>query len=301
IWYEYVSGENHLLIRHIDEQLKRNKPFTPDVTQQLYEKYVLMDMPERLNKTNNGLRVVVDNTLENIHRVESETSKCTNGLSQSQSELEKCEDISQLKSLVTKIIDDSRQLTLSSNELHTELSRTTQEIMKLREELETVKHQAESDFLTGLHNRGAFNKQIQSLCDSHTAFSLVLFDIDKFKRLNDKFGHLLGDKVLQFFASLLKQYAGERHFSARFGGEEMVMLFMGSSMEDAFLLTDTIRRKFADSRLQKKGSTESIGQVTVSAGISSYQYGDSPFDMIERADKALYESKTDGRNRINFI
>jgi diguanylate cyclase len=301
VWYEYVSGDNQALINNIDTRLKKNEPITQEVTQYLYEKYVLMGMPERLNNTNNGLKLVVDNTLENLSKVEATASQCSQGLTQSQVQLETCNDIDELKTLVSQILINTQQISSSSGELKSELTRSTEEIMKLRQELESVKEMARTDSLTGLLNRGAFDSELQYLCSKGYSFSLVLFDIDNFKRLNDSFGHLLGDKVLQFFASLLKNQCNDIHLGARFGGEEMAMIFMHSSLEETFMITESIREKFSESRLKKKGSDESIGQVTVSAGISSYQDKDSPISLIERADQALYRSKTGGRNQINFI
>ncbi|MBD3633970.1 MAG: GGDEF domain-containing protein [Methylophaga sp.] len=301
VWYEYVSGDNAELVSAIDTRLSKNQPITAEVTQYLYEKYVLIGMPERLNHTNNGLKLVVDNTLQNINRVEATATSCSSGLSQSQSLLEQCNDIQELKGLVTEILSNTQQLTQSSHELKSELVRSSQEIMKLREELEAVKQSARTDGLTGLLNRGTFNRELGLLCqDRDMTFSLALFDIDHFKRLNDSFGHLLGDKVLQYFASILNAHRDDMHIAARFGGEEMAMIFLHSSLEETFMLAEKIREKFAASRLKKKGSEESIGQVTVSVGITHLQAGDTPRDLIERADRALYQSKADGRNRVNF-
>lgn len=302
VWYEYVSGDNAALTQAIDSRLQNNEPITAELTQQLYEKYVLMDMPERIGSTHNGLKLVVDNTLENINRAEFAASQYSNGLSQSQSQLEHCNDVQELKSLVSQILSNTQQLSQSSSELRNELSRSTREIMKLREELEAVKQSARTDGLTGLLNRGSFDRELAELCrDQNMQFSLALFDLDKFKRINDSFGHLVGDKVLQYFASLLNHYRDDLHIAARFGGEEMAMIFLHSSLEESFVMAETIREKFAASRLKRKGSEESIGQVTVSVGISQLQPGDTPRTLVERADQALYKSKADGRNRVNFF
>ncbi|WP_438971271.1 GGDEF domain-containing protein [Methylophaga sp.] len=302
VWYEYVSGDNEALTTAIDNRLSKNQPITNEITQTFYEKYVLMGMPDRIDKTNTGLKLVVDNTLENINRVETQASHCTSGLTQSQSQIENCHDAQELKNLVSEILLNTQQLTSSSSELKTELMRSTEEIVKLREELEAVKHSARSDGLTGLLNRGTFNRELQSLCHQEDrVFSLALFDLDNFKRLNDTFGHVLGDRVLQFFASLMNDHRDDIHLAARFGGEEMAMIFLHKNLEESFVIAESIREKFAESRLKKKGSNESIGQVTVSVGVSSYQPQDTPLTLLERADKALYKSKDDGRNRVNFL
>ncbi|MCX4188550.1 GGDEF domain-containing protein [Methylophaga sp. OBS4] len=302
VWYEYVSGDNTELTNAIDTRLNKKDPITAEVIQYLYEKYVLMGMPERLDKTNNGLKLVVDNTLENINRAEATASHCTSGLTNSQSLLESCNDVQQLKSLVSEILSNTQKLTSTSSELKQELVRSTEEITKLRRELEAVKETARTDGLTGLLNRGAFNRELQLLCNENDiTMSLALFDIDHFKRINDTFGHLLGDKVLQYFAAILNGHRDDIHIAARFGGEEMAMIFVHSSEQETFRLAESIRQEFASSRLKKKGSNESIGQVTVSAGISTLQAGDTPQTLVDRADQALYKSKADGRNRTNFF
>lgn len=301
VWYEYVSGDNEELTSAIDTRLSKKEPITAEVTQYFYEKYVLMGMPERIDKTNSGLKLVVDNTLENINRAEATATQCTTGLTQSQTDLENCDDVQELKSLVSQILQNTQQLTSSSTELKSELIRSTEEIIKLRHELEAVKHTARTDGLTGLLNRGAFNRELQALCSQgDMVLSLALFDIDNFKRLNDTFGHVLGDKVLQYFATLLNDHRDDIHIAARYGGEEMAMIFLHTNLEESFLLAESIRQQFASSRLKKKGSEESIGQITVSVGISTLQLGDTPLTLLERADKALYKSKADGRNRVNF-
>jgi diguanylate cyclase len=302
VWYEYVSGDNAELVDAIDTRLRKDEPITQEITQYLYEKYVLMGMPERLTKTNSGLKVVVDNTLQNITRAEQKASFVTTGLTQNQTQLEGCDDIQQLKGLVSEILDNTKQLTESSSELKSELERSTEEIMKLRQELEAVKQSARIDGLTGLLNRGAFNKEIEALCaENDLSLSLAMFDIDYFKRLNDNFGHLVGDKVLQYFANILMNHTDDLHIAARYGGEELAMVFVHSGLEEAFVICESIREKFANARLKKKGTEESIGQVTVSVGISTLQAGDTPRSLIERADQALYKSKGDGRNCVNFF
>lgn len=301
VWYDYVSGNNQALTNAIDIRLRQKEPITAELTEYLYQKFVLMGMPEKLVKTHHELGQVVDTALTNINQAELAANDCASGLSQSQGLLETCQDIEQMKVVLATIIDDTRKLSLTSHALKQQLNDSTREIQKLRQELQTVKAQARNDALTGLLNRGSFNSELTQLCqEGKTAFTLVLFDIDNFKQINDRFGHLLGDKVLQFFASLMKQQCDDLHYVARFGGEELAIILLHSTAQDATETAENIRSKFSESRLKRKDSEESIGTVTVSAGISQYQTGDSMNYLIERADAALYESKQAGRNCITI-
>ncbi len=300
VWYEYVSGDNNDLANAIDRRLSKNEPITAEVTQNLYEKYVLMGMPERLEKTSSSLKVVVDNTLVNITKAESTTDNMLINLSSSQQALKNCNSTEELKSLLGNIISNTQTMAESGNELKQELVHSSQEISDLKKELEAVKKLAETDALTGLLNRGAFNNELTDLCrQTAVEAALVMFDLDHFKNLNYSFGHLLGDKVIQFFASLLQKHAGEEHLAIRYGGEEMAMIMLDINQREALKIADAVRSSFANSRLKKKGSEDSIGQVTVSVGLTMLRSTDSPQDLIGRADDALYLSKENGRNRIS--
>jgi diguanylate cyclase len=303
VWYEYVSGENQQLNTAIDFHLNDNETLTEEITQTFYEEFVLMGMPERIEKTNNGMRLIVDNTLRNINKAETKAGACASDLTKSQALLEGLDNVDDdLKVLMSDILSQTQILTESSNDLKQELAKSTQDIETLKLELEEVKKSAMMDALTGLLNRGAFNQELENLCEQNdTEVSLILFDLDKFKNLNDSYGHLLGDKVLKFFAEILKKYSNNIHFVARYGGEEMAMITINIAPQDVFQIAEAIRLSLANSKLKKKGSEEAIGQVTVSIGISTLVSSDTPITIIGRADQALYLSKANGRNQINVL
>ncbi|NQZ53675.1 MAG: GGDEF domain-containing protein [Piscirickettsiaceae bacterium] len=300
VWYEYVSGENQQLKKEIDLSLSRNEPITPTLIQSLYEQHVLSGMPERLEKANKGIKLVVDNTLKNINKAESTANECVAELNSTQELLNNCSDINILKSIVQDIVTKTQTLTSTSHELKQELEQSSIEMDKLKSELETIKEVARTDSLTGLLNRGAFDIELRNLCiQSDITIALVLFDLDHFKNLNDSFGHIVGDRVLQFFSSVLMDHAGSTHIAARYGGEEMALLLFNVSQQQAIDLADSVRKKLATSHLKQKDSDDSLGQITVSAGISLLQMGDTPNSLINRADLALYKSKDNGRNQVH--
>jgi diguanylate cyclase len=302
VWYEYVSGDNHTLVEEINNRLIQNLPISAEFAQHLFEKHVLMGMPERLESTNNGLKLVVDNTLGNLHKTEADAAHSISELNNTKSLLNNCRDINELHNLVSDILASTQMLTKASSDLKQDLEKSSLEITKLKEELNAVKEASRTDGLTGLLNRGAFNHELNEVCQRpKTDIALALFDIDHFKKINDTYGHVLGDKILQYFSSLLKKHAGENHLAARYGGEEMAMILMNISLEEAKSITDKICFALADSRLKKKGQDEYIHQVTVSAGISMLKTEDSPSNIIDRADKALYQSKNNGRNQVTVL
>lgn len=302
VWYEYVSGENLTLIEEINHRLAQNLPISTEFAQHLFEKHVLMSMPERLESTNNGLKLVVDNTLGNLHKTEADAAHSISELNNTKSLLNNCRDINELHNLVSDILASTQMLTKASSALKQDLENSSLEIAKLKEELNAVKKASRTDGLTGLLNRGAFNNELNAVCQqTNTDIALALFDIDHFKKINDTYGHVLGDKVLQYFSGLLQKHAGNNHLVARYGGEEMAMILMNISLKEATSITNKICIALADSRLKKKGQEEYIYQITVSAGVSMLKKEDSPSNITERADKALYQSKKNGRNQVTIL
>lgn len=301
IWYEYVAGDNKALSDTIDTLLAKDSIITTKMSQTIYDKYILMDMPKRLEKTNNSLQSVMNTTLANLNKVEASTTECITGLDESQEALNNAGDISEVKEILTTILSNTQQLSQNSSSLQSELKNSTTEIEHLKNELKSVKESARLDALSGLLNRGTFNFELENVCNgSQTDSALLLFDLDNFKNLNDTYGHLLGDNVIQFFAGILRKAAGDKHFAARYGGEEMAIILKNITQEEAIQIANSIRQKLAKSRLKRRGSDEAICQVTVSAGISMKQATDTPENMIERADIAMYKSKENGRNQVNI-
>ena len=162
------------------------------------------------------------------------------------------------------------------------------------------RNKAETDALTGLHNRNwftdVFPKQLE-LCErtgQHAA--LLMVDIDHFKRVNDTFGHLVGDDALRHIGLLLRRNLRGTDLCARFGGEEMVVLMPGTDIHQARLTAERLRENIANATLQlPDGRTLSL---TVSGGIAQWQPGMAVDALIRDADEALYRAKTAGRNQI---
>lgn len=299
VWYEYVSGENKQLKDELDKTLQNKSPITAELTQYLYEKHVLFDMPDRLAAANNGISKAVDNTLSHINKAQTTASECASDLTGTQDDLKNYSDIQELRGIVSSILANTETLTHTSEDLKSELEKSSLEIQQLKSELETVKEISRTDGLTGLLNRRTFDLELERVCQQESSHAaLIMLDLDHFKRLNDGLGHLVGDKVLRFFSRILIKYAGSQHIAARFGGEEMVLIISEQTNADTVALANKIRMELADSRLKHKKENVKIGQVTVSVGISFFQAGDTPHSFLDRADQALYISKDNGRNQV---
>ncbi|MEB3205908.1 MAG: diguanylate cyclase [Vampirovibrionales bacterium] len=165
-----------------------------------------------------------------------------------------------------------------------------------------------TDALTGLANRGLFNKRLMSEFARarryHQPFCLAMVDIDNFKRLNDQYGHLIGDAVLKELGQLLAQNVRESDLPARYGGEEFALILPQTVLQDASDLLERIRQMI--SRRVFCAKTATPLQMTVSVGIAQLDVqSNNASDIVAAADAALYQAKRTGRNRVvlspNFV
>jgi diguanylate cyclase (GGDEF)-like protein/PAS domain S-box-containing protein len=161
---------------------------------------------------------------------------------------------------------------------------------------ERLKQLATTDTLTGICNRRHFDEVLASEIDRAARFSsplsLILFDIDHFKRINDTFGHQAGDRVLTQLAVVVGNTIRTVDLFARWGGEEFVVLLPGSDLNAGRLLAEKLRMAI------EKQAFSDVGQVTCSFGVAEYVPGDSMDALMKKVDRCLYHAKASGRNRV---
>ncbi len=170
-----------------------------------------------------------------------------------------------------------------------------------KEMQEKLEIQATTDYLTELYNRRYFTCRLEEevskiKCYKNTAASLMIFDLDKFKQINDTLGHLMGDFVLKEFANILKKNLRKTDIAARIGGEEFAMILVNTDIVDASILANRIKENVSNKIINIDGKSVN---VTVSIGLTALSYDDINSDCtFARADDALYTAKANGRNRV---
>lgn len=174
-----------------------------------------------------------------------------------------------------------------------------QEAQSFRDSIEEQRQKALVDPLTGLPNRAAWNERAALEVARWQRYGgelqLAVLDVDLFKRINDNYGHLAGDRVLKIIAQELAKRLRKTDFIARFGGEEFVVLLPATPLEGAEQLLETLRAAIEACPFHFKGERLVI---TLSGGLTGFASGDSLEQAFERADQALYQAKGSGRNRI---
>ncbi|MDY6791218.1 MAG: GGDEF domain-containing protein [Thermodesulfobacteriota bacterium] len=214
------------------------------------------------------------------------------------------DDIRKIKNELIIQVENIRR-TVRKKDLHDseKLEKLSQKVNSLNVELEKAKEESVKDGLTGIYNRRAFDIYIRKLVERNTVtkapFSLLLLDIDDFKKINDNFGHQTGDRLLVATARKCKEFIRSDDFLARYGGEEFVVVLPGASLRNAAKKGKIICKEIAKARYALEGSKEdTIISITLSIGASIHKKGDTVETVIERADKALYAAKQSGKNRI---
>lgn len=178
-----------------------------------------------------------------------------------------------------------------------QLQRTNEEVQTLRRELASASEEARTDALTGLNNRRALEDRFSALQSAGVAFSAAVCDIDSFKGINDRHGHLVGDRVLKAVAQVLEATC-QGHLVYRFGGEEFVVLLAYVQGADAAALIDAARAELASRHFKVRETDAEVGTVTLSAGVAEARPGESWTELLMRADTLLYRAKAAGRNRV---
>ncbi|WP_051904471.1 diguanylate cyclase [Hippea jasoniae] len=151
------------------------------------------------------------------------------------------------------------------------------------------------DGLTNLFNRRHFNKifydEVDKSLENEKPFSLIIFDIDHFKKINDTYGHDIGDIVLKELSQLISDSVRASDMVFRIGGEEFAVLLLGTDAKTAYTIAEKLRK------IVENHDFEKVGKVTISLGVAGIKENDSPDELFKKADKALYEAKNSGRNR----
>ncbi|MDA3932610.1 MAG: sensor domain-containing diguanylate cyclase [Tenericutes bacterium] len=163
---------------------------------------------------------------------------------------------------------------------------------------EKLRYLSERDSLTNVYNRRTMYIKLEKLLENNKKqnelFSLIMFDIDHFKEVNDQYGHLVGDDVLKKLTEVIIDDKRSEDIVCRYGGEEFFLLLPNTNSESAINVAKRLRK------MVKKMDVPKVGHITVSMGVVTYQKDETIDEVIKRADDLMYEAKVDGRDNIKF-
>jgi len=187
------------------------------------------------------------------------------------------------------------------NTIDAALDKWTQ-LQQARADKKELERLANSDSLTGLYNRQAILDKLGELINRakryQENFSLSMLDVDLFRRVNDQYGHLTGDEVLEKIATLICRNIRNTDVAGRYGGEEFIILLPLADLSSALVVAERIRSVIESTEMKDSG--ENVFAVTVSQGLSSWEPDEDAHSLISRTDEALYKAKENGRNRVEI-
>jgi len=299
VCYEYVLKREPALCRALDDRLAADGSLSPELLTGLYRRHVAECDREYLEEVRSELRQMLDDIRSGVNEAGGEVSRFGQALSRHSDALGGDLDVAQVQWIVEDLRSSAQQMPRSGRALEERLNDHGQEMDRLRAELAAARREAATDPLTGLANRRALFMALERLAaEPHDELCLLILDIDHFKHVNDTYGHLIGDKVLQHVAATLKGNVKGHDVVARYGGEEFAVLLPQTPLAGAIRLAENLRAAVEATRLVRRNTREPLCSVTVSVGCAVHQRGEALEAFVERADRALYRSKRNGRNRV---
>ncbi|MHC3825521.1 GGDEF domain-containing protein [Pseudomonas sp. G3-19] len=286
-----------------------------DSGQHEFEAY-LQQLNERLEAFQSNLQAASEGHADNssaARAMDTQIREQVDGLQTSMQEAADLDDLKQvlenhLEGLLGTMDQHQKQRDAREQEVAARLkglaervAHMEQEALGFREHLEEQRQKALIDPLTGLPNRAAWSErlehEIKQWQQHGNTLSLAMLDLDHFKRINDNYGHLAGDKVLKIIATVLRKRLRAADFIARFGGEEFVLLLPATTPAVGAKLLESLRAAIEACPFHFKGERVTI---TISMGLASFKTGEHSDLVLKRADQALYRAKNGGRNRVEL-
>ncbi|MBS7326286.1 MAG: diguanylate cyclase [Thiopseudomonas sp.] len=276
---------------------------------------------EYLQKLNSKLNLITDSVSQTRDSYQSSIDSATSfdqhlhsQVSELHEDVQKTNNLAELKQRVDQRLNQfvetlsqhqhqrkeaEQSLLQRLQELNERVHQVENEAAQLTSQLVEQHEKARRDALTGLPNRAAWDERLSieynRMVRKEESLLLVVIDIDHFKRINDNYGHLAGDKVLKILGQHLQKGIRKTDFMARYGGEEFVILLPDTLLDDGISLINKLRKKIADCPFHFKGKPV---QITFSAGIGQMHPGEQAPATFARIDKALYTAKQEGRNQV---
>jgi diguanylate cyclase len=300
--YTYATGVNPTLNSRINSIFREGDP-TVDLAERLYNEFLkAQDANERISSVSERMSKRIEAVHDAIDTAMTTANAYSGTLQSATGDLNVDLDPDALKLMARRLLAETRRMQDANHQLEQKLEASRDDISQLQRDLDDVRREAMLDPLTKIYNRKFFDdgliKALSEAKSSGAPLSLMLLDIDHFKRFNDTWGHQTGDQVLRLVAMTLKSNIKGKDIAARYGGEEFAAILPETDLEGAMILADNIRKAVQAKELLKRSTNEKLGRITSSFGVATFRAGDTPSSFIERTDRCLYAAKHAGRNRV---
>ncbi len=302
LWFEYACGTIEALNAEIDTLVTTRATITDSVCHHLFQQYLATADQRDVDEARIAISKMLDVVISQLKDIDGSTAGFCDSLDQCAEQLNDDPSIGQVKEIVKTITCEASKMRSTNLNITKTINNLHDEVDALRHDVDRLGQEALTDSLTQVCNRRGFDQSLKEITDKAAASgedcTVLMADIDHFKRVNDNFGHQVGDKILRYVASTIAKTVRGSDLLARHGGEEFAILLPGTSPTGARQVADNIRNAVSSRQLTAGDRDQVIGRITLSIGIGIYQPGENLDDFIDRADRCMYAAKKAGRNQV---
>jgi diguanylate cyclase len=303
VWYNFVAGESGMLTEAVDARLARDDTLSAKDVDELYGTLIAPgNVSDKVDRLGAQVADEIDQVMAMVTAAEGTASTYSANLADVSKRLDSTRDRAGVRQVVEGLVLTTREMGSINSRLQSQLQVMRDEISRLRNEIELVRNESLTDALTSLGNRKFFNATLENaVAAAHArkqALTLMLADVDHFKKINDSYGHVIGDHVLRFVASTIRGTLGEGHIGARYGGEEFAVIMPNAAIDEAMKCAERLRQTVMKGELVRRSTGKKHAALTISIGVAKLHAGATAQSLIEAADVCLYAAKRSGRNCV---
>jgi diguanylate cyclase len=300
LWFTFALGTKAELNKTINVLIDNKRTFDADTNRSLYLTYVGGGAEW------DAQRAAFSEQLLNV--ISCAQAFLTVGIADSRAHVEALSGVAaQIRrnldphAIVQSLIGELGKAVTRATTLEASFSASLQELDRVRNDFAAVEQVSKTDALTGLANRRALEEFLRieqiAAMENGLPLSILLLDVDHFKKFNDQFGHQTGDQVLRLIAGVLKDGIREHDLAARYGGEELIAVLPGADLDVSMQVAERIRRAISRRQITRRATGEVLSSLTVSIGVAQFAPGEALTSLLDRCDRALYAAKRGGRDR----
>lgn len=297
LWYAYAADRDKTLKQALDDHFPKEGNYEPEKSEELFFNHFVKSYMPAHEGAQDAMVSLLTNLFGSVQKTADGTRDYGSALQKGLEKVKNETDPKEMEKTLASLLEETEAVDHLTQQFSSELNSAKEEIESLKKQLKDTEQSAFVDSLTKIGNRRSFDSALAGvLSDPDAKPCLLLVDLDHFKKCNDTYGHLTGDRILAGVGQLLDTLKAENIHVARYGGEEFAVIIKQGTLEEAVELGESVRSKLAKIRIKQQD--QCVDNITASIGVAQRTPGESGESLIQRADQALYSAKQNGRDQV---